>query len=171
MEQVYYGIAIVVYGIFIIRFLLSLFGGDFELDVDSDISISDVVSFKGLTHFLMGSSGWLSLKSLTTHNIVWYDYIIAIIVGIIFIIILYFVYRLMMSLESKGALLKDKDLEGKAGKVYLNSGKDQEGWYHYIVTVENGNGTTEVDVHSTNGNYKVGDRVILKTFQGDYFII
>jgi hypothetical protein len=69
MEQIYYGIAAVFYGIFIIRFILSWIGGDFELDFDGDFDVSDVVSFKGFTHFVMGASGWLSIKSWTTHNI------------------------------------------------------------------------------------------------------
>ena len=75
MEQIYYGVAIVFYGIFIVRFILSWIGGDFEIDADLDIS--DVVSFKGVTHFMMGLSGWLSIKSFTTHNVQWYDFIIA----------------------------------------------------------------------------------------------
>ena len=75
MEQIYYIVAVIVYDIFIVRFILSWIGGDF--DIDADLDLSDVVSFKGLTHFLMGFSGWLSVKSFTTHNIMWYDYLIA----------------------------------------------------------------------------------------------
>ena len=67
MEQIYYGLAIVSYGIFIIRFILSWIGGDFEIDADADLDISDVASFKGLTHFIMGFSGWMSIKSLISN--------------------------------------------------------------------------------------------------------
>ena len=40
MEQIYYGIAVAVYAIFIIRFILSWIGGDFELDADTDLDLS-----------------------------------------------------------------------------------------------------------------------------------
>ena len=42
-------IALVTTGIFLIQFVLSIFFGDMDADVDADIS--SVVSFKGLTHF------------------------------------------------------------------------------------------------------------------------
>ena len=67
IEQIYYAVALTVYSIFIIRFILSWVGADF--DVDADVDISDVVSFKGLTHFLMGFSGWLSVKSYISHHV------------------------------------------------------------------------------------------------------
>ena len=85
MEQIIYIVALIVYGIFIIRFILSWIGGDFDLDGDFDLNVSDIVSFKGLTHFLMGASGWLSVKQYTTHFIGWYDYLIAFCIGIIFV--------------------------------------------------------------------------------------
>lgn len=41
-------------------------GGDTDLDVDLDgeldMDVSDIVSFKGLVHFVMGASGWLCIK-------------------------------------------------------------------------------------------------------------
>ena len=89
MEQIYYAVAVVVYSIFIIRFVLSWIGADFDVDADADLDLSDVVSFKGLTHFLMGVSGWLSVKSLITHNVQWWDYLIAFAIGILFVIILF----------------------------------------------------------------------------------
>ena len=48
-------IALVTTGIFLIQFVLSIFFGDIDVDVDADIS--SVVSFKGLTHFGIGF-GW-----------------------------------------------------------------------------------------------------------------
>lgn len=34
-------------------------GGDTDLDGELDMDVSDIVSFKGLVHFVMGASGWL----------------------------------------------------------------------------------------------------------------
>ena len=95
MEQFYYGATVFIYSLFIVRFILSWVGGDFDLDMDADgdVDLGDVVSFKGATHFLMGFFGWLSVKSWTTHNVMWWDYLIAFALGVIFVIILYFVYK------------------------------------------------------------------------------
>jgi len=168
MEQIYYGVAIVFYGIFIIRFILSWIGGDFEIDSDADLDISDIVSFKGFTHFVMGLSGWLSVKSLVS-TIQWYDYITAIVVGCLFVVMLYYVYKLMLKLESKPTVLEGSDFVGKVGKIYLTSGNDDV-YYYYMITVANGNGTVELYARSTN-KFNIGDAVMIKSFEGNYYTI
>ena len=173
MEQIYYGIAAVVYAVFIIRFILSWVGGDFDVDLDvdgdADFDIGDVVSFKGATHFLMGVFGWLSVKSYTTHNIMWYDYLIAFILGVIFVIILYFVYKFLMTLETKPQVLTGKQLVGRTGRVYLIL--DKEGTFNkFIITVKNDIGTSEYPAKSIN-TFKVGDEVIISDYVNAYYII
>lgn len=169
MEQVYYIVAVIVYDIFIVRFILSWIGGDF--DIDADLDLSDVVSFKGLTHFLMGFSGWLSVKSFTTHNIMWYDYLIAFILGVIFVIILYYVYKFLMKLENKPQILSGKDFIGSTAKVYLVMPTiDADTLFKYIITVDNGVGTIEVPAKSRE-YYKIGDSVVIKDYVNAYYII
>ena len=169
MEQIYYTIAVIVYGIFIIQFILSWVGADF--DVDTDLDLSDVVSFKGLTHFLMGFSGWLSVKSFTTHNVMWYDYLIAFILGVIFVIILYYVYKFLMKLENKPQILSNEDLIGSIAKVYLvQSTIDADTLFKYIITVDNGIGTIEIPAKSRE-SYKIGDSVVIKDYVNAYYII
>ena len=167
IEQVYYAVALTVYSIFIIRFILSWIGADF--DIDADIDISDVVSFKGLTHFLMGFSGWLSVKSYITHNVMWYDYLIALILGIIFVILLYFVYKLLISLETKPQVLFGKQLIGKTGKIYIIL-EPEDSIKKYIITVGNGLGTQEYPAKSNN-SYKLGDEVVISDYVNAYYII
>ena len=167
IEQVYYAIALIVYSIFIIRFILSWIGADF--DVDADIDIGDVVSFKGLTHFLMGFSGWLSVKSYITHNVMWYDYLIALILGVIFVILLYFVYKLLISLETKPQILSGKQLIGKTGKIYVIL-EPEDSIKKYIITVGNGLGTQEYPAKSNN-SYKLGDEVVISDYVNAYYII
>ena len=165
MEQIYYTIAAIVYGIFIIRFILSWVGGDF--DIETDVDISDVVSFKGFTHFLMGFTGWLSVKSFTTHNVMWYDYLIS----VIFVIILYYVYKFLMKLENKPQILSGKDLIGSTAKVYLIvSTIDADTLFKYIITVNNSLGTIEVPAKSRE-YYKIGDSVVIKDYVNAYYII
>ena len=169
MEQIYYTIAAIIYSIFIIRFILSWIGGDF--DVETDVDVSDVVSFKGFTHFLMGFSGWLSVKSFTTHNIMWYDYLIAFVLGVIFVIILYYVYKFLMKLENKPQVLSGKDLIGSTAKVYLVlSTIDADTLFKYIITVDNGIGTIEIPAKSRE-SYKTGDSVVIKDYVNAYYII
>ncbi len=167
IEQVYYAVALTVYSIFIIRFILSWIGADF--DIDADVDISDVVSFKGFTHFLMGFSGWLSVKSYITHNVMWYDYLIALILGIIFVILLYFVYKFLISLETKPQILFGKQLIGKTGKIYVIL-EPEDSIKKYIITVGNGLGTQEYPAKSNN-SYKLGDEVIISDYVNAYYII
>lgn len=167
IEQIYYAVALTVYSIFIIRFILSWIGADF--DIDADVDISDVVSFKGLTHFLMGFSGWLSVKSYITHNVMWYDYLIALILGVIFVILLYFVYKLLISLETKPQILFGKQLIGKTGKIYVIL-EPEDSIKKYIITVGNGLGTQEYPAKSNN-SYKLGDEVVISDYVNAYYII
>ena len=167
IEQVYYAVALTVYSIFIIRFILSWVGADF--DVEADVDVSDVVSFKGLTHFLMGFSGWLSVKSYITHNVMWYDYLIALILGVIFVILLYFVYKLLISLETKPQILSGKQLIGKTGKIYVIL-EPEDSIKKYIITVGNGLGTQEYPAKSNN-SYKLGDEVVISDYVNAYYII
>ena len=167
IEQIYYAVALTVYSIFIIRFILSWVGADF--DVEADVDIGDIVSFKGLTHFLMGFSGWLSVKSYITHNVMWYDYLIALILGVIFVILLYFVYKLLISLETKPQILFGKQLIGKTGKIYVIL-EPEDSIKKYIITVGNGLGTQEYPAKSNN-SYKLGDEVVISDYVNAYYII
>ena len=169
IENIIYGVTIVVYGIFIIRFILSWIGGDFEIDADLDIS--DVVSFKGVTHFLMGFSGWLSAKTYIDNNIQWYDWLIAFIIGLIFVVILFYVYKFMLKLESKPEILSGKELIGHSGKVYIYEYYDiDNGLYHYTITTNNGVGTIELPAVSTL-ELRTGDTIILYDYNGSYYLI
>ena len=163
IEQIYYAVALTVYSIFIIRFILSWVGADF--DVEADVDVSDVVSFKGLTHFLMG----FSVKSYITHNVMWYDYLIALILGVIFVILLYFVYKLLISLETKPQILSGKQLIGKTGKIYIIL-EPEDSIKKYIITVGNGLGTQEYPAKSNN-SYKLGDEVVISDYVNAYYII
>ena len=88
-------VLIVSSGLFLITTIGSLFFGDMDLDTDADLGsgfmVSDVFSFKGLVHFTIGFSltltvmGEFSLLSAT----------ISVITGIIFVLILYYLYKLM----------------------------------------------------------------------------
>ena len=99
----YYVLGIISYGIFIVQFILSNLGfGDTDIDIDLDgdvdFDVSDLLSFKGLIHFLMGFSGWLMLSGTVNVSTV----IIAIILGIGFMVGLYFIYKVCMKFSLVG---------------------------------------------------------------------
>lgn len=171
MEQYIYLVTAILYCIFIIRFILSWVGGDFDLDVDADLDLGDLVSFKGITHFLMGAGSWLSLKMHFTHAIMWYDYLIALGMGFLFFGVLLFVYKLMCKLEHKPTLLTGKDLIGQRGTIFLKEHYCIDSKkYYYVVNVNNGFGTIEVKGISEK-EYNINDCVLLVDFTGTYYIL
>ena len=171
MEQTIYGITFVLYAVFIIRFILSWIGGDFDLDTDADgdITLGDIVSFKGATHFLMGFFSWLSTKLVITHTIEWYDYIIAVVLGLIFFVALIGVYKLMLKLECKPVALEGEQLIGKSAKIYSQVGYDGE-TYKYIISVHNGIGTVEIPAESYK-HYNLFEMTTITDYKNSYYII
>ena len=87
-------------GIFVLKTLLTIMFGDTDIDFDTDgdvdFDVSSVFSFKGILHFLLGFSSFLSItgwvNKITTFSI--YHYVIAFIIGVIFMFGLYYIYVL-----------------------------------------------------------------------------
>lgn len=167
MLEWYYTLGLISYGIFIIQFILSWFGGDSDLDVDldgeTDMDVSDVVSFKGLLHFVMGFSSWLSLKGA---SIVWWDYLIAIACGILFMFILYYLYKLMMKLDHRVVPQEGEQLIGSIGTVYLITEN------YYVLLVEVNGASTEIRAFpkSEEVTYSKGAMVRISEYiKGKYY--
>jgi hypothetical protein len=64
---------------------------DTDLDVGSGLLLSDVISFKGLIHFIIGFSFTLTLMNEVTLLSV----SIGVATGIIFVLVLYYLYKLI----------------------------------------------------------------------------
>lgn len=189
MINLLYGVTAFLYGLFVIRFVLSWVLGEFDLDADADadvdadvdtdldsdtdsgfdLSLSDLVSFKGATHFGMGFFGWLSSKQYLTNHIEWYDWLIAFLLGLIFVIVLYFIYKLMLKLETKPEILSGKRLIGAKATIYLVLPEDTE-YYKYVITVNNGVGTVEVTAKS-KVKYSIGDVTKIVNFENEVYLI
>lgn len=170
MNDVYYLLATIAYSIFIAQFMLSWFGGDADLDVDfdGDMDIGDLVSFKGAIHFLMGATGWLCIKDTVAHTIDWYDYLIALCLGILFMVILYYLYKSCLKLQHQVVPETGQALVGKTGIIYL----------HFVdkalITLEINGGTEDILMYpeSSSKHYEKGDQVRVTKFEGGkyYFI-
>lgn len=167
----YYILGIISYGIFILQFGLSfLFGGDSDTDLDvdfdgeADFSFSDLISFKGLIHFLMGMSGWLMLQG----NASWFNISFSIIVGILLATALALIYKLALQLQSTPTRKNGIDLVGESVTIYLTMESISE--KHCICTVCNGGVTEEINCVASTP-VKVGDkRIILDYKNGIYHI-
>lgn len=189
MINLLYGVTAFLYGLFVIRFVLSWVLGEFDADADVDadvdtdidadadadansessVSLSDLVSFKGATHFGMGFFGWLSSKQYLTHHIEWYDWLIAFILGLIFVIVLYFIYKLMLKLETKPKILSGKQLIGTKATIYLVLPEETD-YYKYVITVNNGVGTVEVTAKS-KVKYSIGDVTKIINFENEVYLV
>ena len=188
MTDIYYALAIVAYSIFLVQFLLSLFGAEYDSDINTDIDIdtdsgdnshfgmswSDIFSFKGVIHFLMGFAGWISLAQYT-RDVVWYDYIIAIVLGFSFIFILLMVGKMLYKLRHEPEGKQPIDFLGASGtiSIIVNNGlKNKDGFYSYyiILTGEEFNGQ-DLLVYSKSSEYELGDVVTIDEINnGKYYI-
>lgn len=143
-----------VFSIFVIKYIISWVFGDLDVDVDMDgdmdFDISSLFSFKGILHFLIGFFGFLTgiTRFSSTFSIhepyefsVW-NYICACICGIIFMIILYYAYKITYKFNHENVDMPD----------FTNCNG-------YILT-NNHNGTYEVLIYTSAGTFK-------KTFKSD----
>lgn len=160
MSEVYYLLAATSYGIFIVQFVLSWWDTDLDVDLDGeiDMNVGDIVSFKGFIHFLMGGCGWLSIRCFKHGNVEWYDYLIALALGVIFVVILYYLYKLQHSCIPE----KGERLVGKAATIYL------PGDSYYLLTLEINGISEEISAYpeSSNMAYKQGTDVIITRYEG-----
>jgi amino acid permease len=106
---------------------------DFDIDGDgvADFSWSDIISFKGLIHFGIGFC-WTMWFNRGLEN-QFLAAIIALVVGLVFVIVLWFVYRITKKLESVIPTEEGETLAGREVEIYYNSGN---GSYQAYVTKE-----------------------------------
>jgi hypothetical protein len=92
----WYAIVLIVSGaLFLFSTIGSLFFGDVDIDLDSDLdassgfTVSDIISFKGLLHFTLGFSLILTLiQEVTLISVC-----AAVIAGLIFVFALFYLYK------------------------------------------------------------------------------
>jgi len=173
LTTIYYSLAIIAYSIFLIQFFIAMFGGtDFDTDIDfdgdgfGDLSWGDILSFKGIIHFLMGFAGWLSLVSYNG-TLVWYDYLIAIVLGIAFTVILFYIGILLLKLRHEPVGQTPEDFIGHKGVVSIVCTDEENAYY---VNIPDFNGQ-EIKVYSLNEKHKLGDEVIIISADNGKFYV
>lgn len=155
---------------FIIKTLISFFAGDtdidFDVDGDIDFDISTLFSFKGILHFLLGFSSFLTVEEKfgEVSSMSTYHYLIAIVIGLIFTICLFYLYKLMMKLNHSNS--NEIDINGCKCSILTNLNDG-----HYKVLVHTPVGLLEKIITSNDHNLKIGsEHKISKNEQGIYYI-
>ena len=156
-------IALVTTGIFVIQFILSIFFGDIDADTDVDADISSVVSFKGLTHFGIGFGWYMYLGGNTEIQ----SYVIGILVGLFFVLAVWFLYKKAYQLQQVNHSEQTNQLVGRECVIYFKQSDSK-----YTVQTTRDGAMREVDVISESGKtYQTGDRTIITSYKdGTLFI-
>lgn len=136
LDSIYLGTAIVGGVFFLVRTIMQFFGSDAAmgnidvmegdvLDIDTDSSFT-ILSFHGLTVFLM-MFGLFGLASLRQSPLpVWSTVLVATLAGVVSILIIAQIFRFFYSLRSSGTL-DIKNALHQQGRVYLNIPTDGTG--------------------------------------------
>ncbi|MBC8601706.1 hypothetical protein H8784_08215 [Parabacteroides acidifaciens] len=161
-STIFLTVAIVATAIFLIQFIVSIFFGDIDTDVDVDADLGSILSFKGLTHFCIGM-GWYMYISQGTDIT---SYAIGILVGLIFVLVLWYLYKKAWQLQKENKPEKLEALQGRECTIYAHDGE------RYVVQVAVNGALREMDVRSLEDRkYQTGDRtMIVKVESGIMYI-
>ena len=150
-------IALITTGIFVIQFILSIFFGDIDTEIDVDADISSVVSFKGLTHFGIGFGWYMYLAGNTEIQ----SYVVGILVGLFFVFAAWFLYKKAYQLQQVNRTEQTDQLVGRECTIYF---KQSDG--KYTVQIKRDGAIREIDVVSESGKtYQTGDRTIITAYK------
>ena len=149
---------------------------DFDADGDVDFDISSMLSFKGILHFLLGISTYLSLIAKlntsnfgfdTCYNYQWYHYVIGIFIGMIFMFALFKLYQLMMKFNHYNN--KNPDFNNCNCSILINNGNGI-----YTVLAKTPLGTYKINAKSTGlvDNLEIGNeyKLIYDNNSKEYFL-
>lgn len=155
-------VAIVATAVFLFQFILSIFFGDLDADTNLETDLNSVFSFKGLAHFCIGM-GWfmyLSQKSDIT------TYAIGVSVGIVFVLVLWFLYKKAYQLQKENKPEKLEALVGRECTIYFSNDN------RYVVQMAVNGTLREMDVRSLSDKvYRTGDKAtICKIDSGTLYI-
>lgn len=168
IDHIFLLISLTSTGIFLVQFIISIFFGDLDVDVDgdanADFDIGSLFSFKGVIHFLIGF-GWT--KVLFADNS-WQSYALAVIVGLVFMLVLFYSYVLAFHLQNLRRPEASDKLVGRPGKIYINNGDGR-----YIIFIDRDGSLRELDVVSMSGrtDYQTDQTVTIRCVEDNTFYI
>lgn len=135
-----------------IQLLMSFFStdSDFDVDFDGELTIGDVFSFKGLVHFIFGTSLTLTVFD----NTKWITILVAILVGVLFVYGLFYLYKFMYK-KLEQNINYETSLENVNAEVYYWDNRFQSGQVFVVlegrrtlVNIENKDFTNKINLIS-----------------------
>jgi hypothetical protein len=175
-QQVYWYIAIIASVVFIIQTIMSFIGADTDTGVDADFDSNldggdhpfQLFSLRNLVNFFLGF-GWTGASLYTAIDNKIVLGVIALIVGIIFIAIFFFVIRLLMRL-SEDNTFKLEDTVGKTADVYMTIPAAKSGKGKIFISVRGS--THELGAVTTSAHeIKNGSIVKVLALEGDILVV
>lgn len=155
----------------IISWVFGEFDVDFDADGDVDFDVSSMFSFKGVLHFALGFFSFLQFAAkfkYTNDAAVTFsvgDYISAILIGILFAFVLFYLYKIMMKLNHYAS--SEIDIAGCSCTIMINIGNE-----YYDVLVKTPRGNIKMTLKALPGcsNYKIGSKHTIVKVDGEYII-
>lgn len=161
-SAIFLTVAIVATAIFLVQFIVSIFFGDIDTDVDMDTDLGSVISFKGLTHFCIGMGWYMYISQGTDIS----SYVVGILVGLVFVLVLWFLYKKAWQLQNENRPEKPEALLGRECTIYTQNGD------RYVVQIAVNGALREMDVRSLEGRkYRTGDRAVIVRFESGIMYI
>ena len=128
-------VLIVSSGLFLLTSIGSIFFGDMDFDTDVDLEIdsgflfSDVFSFKGLIHFIIGFSLTLTLMG----EFSFLSASVGVITGIVFVFVLYYLYKFVYQ-KLHQSIKYTTEINDMEAEVYYWDNKSKSG--EVFITLE-----------------------------------
>lgn len=161
-STIFLTVAIVATAIFLVQFIVPIFFGDIDTDVDMDTDLGSVISFKGLTHFCIGMGWYMYISQGTDIS----SYVVGILVGLVFVLVLWFLYKKAWQLQNENRPEKPEALLGRECTIYTQNGD------RYVVQIAVNGALREMDVRSLEGRkYRTGDRAVIVRFESGIMYI
>lgn len=156
-------VAIAATAIFLVQFVLSVFFGDLDTDSDLDADLGSVISFKGFTHFCIGMGWYMYISQGADMQ----AYAIGIVVGLVFVFVLWFLYKKAYQLQKENKPEKIEALLGRECTIYSHAGGCR-----YVVQIAVNGALREMDAYSLeNRVYRTGDKTIVRKVESGMMYI
>lgn len=162
---------LIVAAVVVIQLIMSIISGtDLDIDIDgdgvADFDLGVLVSPKGILHFLFGGSGYLTLIGKESRG--FWDFVIAVILGIVVAGLMALLYWGMSKLACEKKQEEGEEMIGRTGTIYLVD--ETPGTYEITVT-RNGR-QQQMMVKSKSGReYKTGEIASICEFSGGIYYI
>lgn len=167
----------------VLKALISFVAGDMDIDFDADgdidFDVSSMLSFKGILHFILGFATYLECTArLVTSNVdiannyhfAWYSYLIAIVIGCLFTLLLGWLYNCMIKLNHGN--VDEPNLDGCDCTILTKNGMgDEPDSWEYSVLVKTFQGLFKKTVLSYNPYLKIGSEHKIERNEFGHFVI